>query len=217
MSNDPILSNDPINTLRAEALLQRTCLWFSVLRYSNICPDPWTLCRLVSQITNLTKLWEWTLLVPKLPLLVYGEKYRELLSGVQETTMQDFQGILPRVELRTVKELLASYRHYVQSRSKDSYQRFLEGAPWGWRFDAEKELPTIFAKFGTPPDHLTLLKKLQARLEIDNNRRINLSAIPQRHGDRVPLEEQLKTSRINGELYYCRFGSLGIYQPADTK
>jgi hypothetical protein len=121
-------------------------------------------CRLVSHITNLTTLWEWTLLTPKLPRLVYGEKYRELLSGVEETTMQDFQGILPRVELRTVKELLSSYGEYMMSRSKNSYQRFLEGAPWGWRFDAEKELPTIFAKFGTPPDHLTLLKKLQVRL-----------------------------------------------------
>jgi hypothetical protein len=92
--------------------------------------------------------------------------------------MQDFQGILPRVELRTVKELLASYRHYMKSWSKDSYQRFLEGSPWGWRFDAEKELPTIFAKFGTPPDHLTLLKKLQSRLEIDNNRRIKSFGYP---------------------------------------
>ena len=86
MFNDPILFNDPINTLMAETL-PRTCLWFSVLRYSNICPDPWTLCQLVAQITNLTKLWEWTFLAPKLPLLVYRENYRELLSGVEETTM----------------------------------------------------------------------------------------------------------------------------------
>jgi hypothetical protein len=70
------------------------------------------------------------ILTPKLTLLVYREKYQELISSVEETTKKDFQGILSRVELCTVKELLSSYRHHMMSRSKESYQRFLEGAPW---------------------------------------------------------------------------------------
>ncbi|KFZ24925.1 hypothetical protein V502_00602 [Pseudogymnoascus sp. VKM F-4520 (FW-2644)] len=194
------IPDDPSNYLRKEAIIDAG-LWKDFIQKIHACPDPWTLCHLLCQASCSQKILDWALFVPHMPLLVYGEKYRMLVTGSQEEAMRDFRECLPPQELRTANEIMDSYRYFLKSDDRRKMERMMANAPWGWRFSRDNQLSTILARFSKSKSYISVLDKLYAELKTDNGRCLNLSALPPPQAGPITIESRLQAYKLTGPLY----------------
>lgn len=193
--------NYPADLLGSQDAMIHSCT--NYIKTMAIGPDPWTLCHLISQVDCMVKLAEWALCAPYAFRLAYGQRYRQLLSGDDQSPKQDFQCYLPNIKLATPAEVLRSYSFELTSEKLQA--RLRKTAPWGWRFGREDQLPTILKRFSQSTNYVAILDELRAELIVDNQQRLCHSFILRavaalRDTDSSP-ETRLKNSKFTGPIY----------------